>query len=49
MPRETAGIGEFPFVAKNINEHTVAAFGVQPVNRFVKNQVVIHAVKPRFM
>jgi hypothetical protein len=42
MPGKAARIGEFTLVAQYVDKHAIAPFGVEPVNRFVEDQVVIH-------
>jgi hypothetical protein len=42
MPGEAARIGISAFVAQDVDEYTVTALGVEPVNRLVKNCIVIH-------
>ena len=44
MSGKAARIGEFALVAQNVDEHAVAALGVQAVYGFVENLVVIHVV-----
>src|SRR5690606_37800158 len=44
--REAARIGKGALVAKDIDKHTIAAFGMQPIDRLVEDLIVVHSCFP---